>query len=846
MPPAVRRLLAALVVASLLAALLPPVTSPSSARAQEPAPSLSALAAIVFPGATGTPAHYGVYLGDGLLLTTWHAWTLDGDRYTNPDSPLSPSRQVTTYDHDGRRDPGEDLLRLADCAGRWLPLTQADSTCTPFARLSGAAVVFPLAAEGVNDSSVPVKRLIYASREHDIALLAVDADVLAGLGIAPARLSAEPTRAEQPVLAPTRRAGERPVIAQYTLAIGAPALRPSVEASSLGVPWRVPSVLLAANSILDGAPILDAQTGDVIGLAWRPADSLDTPGTWVTPAAVWLHTLYAANDELLSTALAAVLSRAVTVPVAGPLTRGDPLAPDLGNGGIDVQHVALDLVIDPRAGTLQGSAVLAIRATMHRLASFALDAHSLNIQRVLVNGEDAPFTLEGDKLIIALPAPLDYGTQFRAEIAYDARPQPFRSRFMPFFDIGMFFASNQVFTLSEPDGARTWFPGNDHPSDRATYEFRLTVPAPLIAVANGQLVKTVRYDDGTRSFVWRMTEPMASYLALVVVGDYLAIKGRTAGGIPLQHYVYPDRADDARRVFGHTGEVLDALADLLGPYPYSSYGHVVVPQNSMALETQTMTAMPDATLAASELDVFPLLAHELAHSWFGNAVTLGSWGDIWLNEGFATYIEWLARENRLSAEAGIAARTAAEQSLLADTRATPLAYPLPEELFGTASYNKGAWLLHMLRGVIGDDAFFTFLRTYARQFRDRPTSTLDVWRLAERVSGQDLAWFFGQWLLQAGIPRYTLYWSEQESGIEVRLCPDGPGAYRLALPLRLRQGAREEDVLLTVSESGARASFALGFIPGEILPDPAQNVLAQVIVQPIAALPTACPPPAAP
>ncbi|MEW6579571.1 MAG: M1 family metallopeptidase, partial [Chloroflexota bacterium] len=544
--------------------------------------------------------------------------------------------------------------------------------------------------------------------------------------------------------------------------------------------------------------------------------------------------------------LAAVLGRAATEPVLGPLTRGDPLAPDLGNGGIDVQHVALDLTIDPRAGTLEGSATLDIRATMHGLLSFGLDARDLDIQRVTVNGEETPFAVKRDKLIVELPAPLDYGTLFRVEIVYSARPLPFRSRFVPFFDIGMFFTNGQVFTLNEPDGARTWFPCNDHPSDRATYEFRLTVPMPLVAVANGQLVQTVRHDDGTRTFIWRMTAPMATYLALVAAADYIVVKERTADGVSLQDYVYPSSADAARQVFGYTDEALGLLADMLGPYPYSSYGHVVVPHNSMALETQTMTAMPDAVLAASELDVFPLMVHELAHSWFGNAVTLESWDDIWLNEGFATYIEWLAREARLGAEAGIAARAAAERSLLADARGTPLAYPLPEELFGTASYDKGAWLLHMLRGAIGDDAFFAFLQTYAKQFRDRPTSTLDVWRLAESVSGQDLAWFFDQWLLQSGIPRYTLYWSEGDSGIEVLLCPDGSGAYRLTLPLRLRQGVHEENALLAVGEDGARASFALDFVPGEVLPDPTQDVLAQVIVQPIAALPEACPPVPAP
>lgn len=838
-----KRLIVAALLLSLVAAALPP-----TGYAQKSTPTVTSLAALMLPDNPAQPAAYGVYLGHGLVLTNWHPWTLDGDEYVADSPALSPSRQLARYDDDGVLDPGEHLLSLADCSGAWTPLADAGPECAPFARLAGAGVVFPLAGDTWDSTPVPVDRLVYASREYDIALIAVNALAVEARGVLPARLSLVPTGIDHAALAATQTA-DLPVIAPVTCN-GSPERLPAdtTQHAALTGPWRVPSLVVDASDPLPaGSPVFDRESGDLIGLAWRTGGSKTQPESWITPAVLWIHDLYAANDAIGSEALAAVLQNATLAPVDGTPTLDDPIAPGLGNGGIDVLHYALDLALDPGAGTLAGSVTLDVRVTSHRLTTFSLDAYGLAVEHVTIDGADAPFVVKEHKLVVELPAPLNYGATFQAVITYSAAPRPYASRYMPYYQTGVVVDAGRMSALNEPDAAHSWFPCNDHPADRATYDFRLRVAEPLKAIANGQLIVVTPHDDGTQTFVWQMPYPMTTYLALIAAADYAAVTHQSPSGIPVQNYVYRQDAIAGSAVFGYAGEALVMLEQWFGPYPFASYGHVVVPRDSMALETQTMTAMPDSVLTMSEQDLFALVVHELAHQWYGNTVSLASWQDIWLNEGFATYAEWLAREARYGASSSLAARTVSEQALISDSRTTPLAVPQPGELFGTASYDKGAWVLTMLRQQIGDDAFFTLLRTYATTYAGRPTSTLDFWQLAESVSGQDLAWFFDQWLLQAGgIPRYTLYWTETAAGADVLLCATQPGDYRLALPLRFAGHAQTGDVLLAVDGTTARDSYPLPFAPASLTADPDQTVLAQVQVQPIAVLPNACPPPVTP
>ncbi len=825
-------------IAFIALCLIAPL-APQATRAQTSPAPVSALAAIVLPGVKTPPSAFGVYLGNGLVLTNWHPWTLDGRGYTADQPGLSPSRQAPGYDADGVTDPGEAVLDAADCAGTWTPAAQADATCTPFAWFAGAGFTFP-GAEHASGDPVPITELVYASRAYDLAIFAVDAAAVEAQGVQAASLSLIPTGVNFAALAVSPTTDQAAALTPVTIATGTPTLLPQTGYALAG-PWRVPSLAADQPTLPAGAPIFDAESGELIGLVWRSGGSKTQAESWISPAAAWGSDLFGAAAEIDHPGLNAVLSAARTAPTDALPTLDDPLAPGLGNAGIDVQHYALDLAFDMEHNTLSGSATLQVRATVPQLATFSLDAVGLDVTRIAIDDSDVPFVVKEQKVIIQLPAPVAYGTRFEVAITYQAAPQPLTSRYMPYFQIGMFFAGGRVSTLNEPDGARTWFPCNDHPSDRAAYTMHLRVPAPLTAVGNGTLAGTTDHGDGTRTFEWEMPEPMATYLVTLAVADYTAVEEQSPAGIPITNYVYTDRAAAGQTVFSYTGTALALLQDQFGPYPFTSYGHVVVPSVGMALETQSMTTMPDTVLDGTEEDLFTLMVHELAHQWFGDTVTPKWWIDIWLNEGFATYAEWLGREQRYGPESALAARDYSERQLIADQRTTPLAAPEAGEMFGTASYDKGAWVLHMLREQIGDDAFFALLRRYVETFRDRPATTVDFWRLAEEVSGQDLAWFFEQWLMQGGIPRYTLYWTTATAGVnvDVLLCADQPAPYRLDLPLRFN----DSDVLLTVDGAETRAAFSTSTPPTTLSADPDQAVLAQVLVQPIAELPAACPVP---
>jgi hypothetical protein len=825
-----------LLIVALVLILACPAVVPG--YAQKNTPAVTALAAVVLPGVKSAPSSFGVYLGHGLVLTNWHPWTTGGRFFTDANPPLSPSRQVRAYDDDGVTDPGEWILDQADCNGTWLPAEGADPACAPFARIAGAGFIFPLVGDTPDSTPIPVERLLYASRADDIALFAVDALAVEARGVLPVRLSMVAPGADLPVLAAYQLPDQPPGTAPQQLETGTPALLPAIEGRRLSGPWQVWSLVLGA-AVPDGSPVFDRESGDLIGLAWRIAG--DNPAqTWITPAAIWFHDLYAANDQIQNAALAAVLGEATVSPVDGPPTLNDPLTSGLGNGGIDVLHVTLDLAFDMRDQSLIGTVTLDIRATYHQLLTFTLDSYGPEVETVTVDGAEAPFVTKEQKLLIQLPAAVDYGTVFQVAIGYHVRPQPYRSRYMPFFDIGMFFTDGRVSTLNQPDAARTWFPCNDHPSDRATYDIWLRVPEPLTAVANGQLVETILNADPTRTFHWRMDQPMATYLVTVAIGEYEAFSEQTPDGLTITNYVYPDRIDDGREIFAATDDAMIFLEGLIGPYPFASYGHVVAPVVGMALETQAMTTMPDVILDGTGLEYYGLIVHELTHQWFGDTVTPGNWADIWLNEGFATYGDWMSREARFGPEAALAVRSASEQTLISDGRTTPLIAPEPGEMFGIATYDKSAWVLHMLRQEIGDEAFRTLLRTYYETMRTHPTDTLALWQIAEEVSGRDLSGFFTQWLLQGGLPRYTLYWAERDSGADVLLCPTGPGDYRLSLTVRFSANGQTQDAVLNVKEGFARAGFALDFAPANVIVDPDQVVLAQVLVQPITELPAGC------
>lgn len=431
---------------------------------------------------------------------------------------------------------------------------------------------------------------------------------------------------------------------------------------------------------------------------------------------------------------------------AHPTTRsiGDVYTPELGNLGYDVQSYTLQLALDPATPHIQGLTIIDAIATTPNLTQLSLDLVGFTDITVSKDGSRLNHLREGDKLIVELPTLLSQGEPFSLTIAYAGPPTKRRSPYVGFVDtLGMTFTGEMLYVLAEPDGARFWFPNNDHPRDKALYRFELTVPEGLTAVANGllqtELPSTMENGRSATTFIWEHNAPMAPYLATVAVGDFERIESVSPNGVPLRHYVTSVVREDFTRVEAVTGESIDWLSQFLGPYPFEVMGFVTVDSPPTALETQTLSVLSYELVGARTA------VHEIVHMWFGNHVSLNSWSEMWRNEGFATYfsIMWElddhpeALDQRMLEMAG-----AVEQN----EPQYPLRNPPPEQLFGFNTYFKGAIVVHALRRELGDDAFFMGLQLYLERYGGGTASDAQFQAIMEEVSGRSLDNFFNEWL----------------------------------------------------------------------------------------------------
>ena len=433
-------------------------------------------------------------------------------------------------------------------------------------------------------------------------------------------------------------------------------------------------------------------------------------------------------------------------PLPGAASAGDPYAPGEGNGGYDVQNYDLDLRITPRAKPeLAGTATITADAAQ-ALSRFDLDLSGLAVSRVTVGGTPAAYTRTAAKLVVTPPKPLAKG-RFVVSVTYSGTPQEIDDPVMGKY--GWMRTDDGIFVGAEPSGAHTWFPGNDHPGDKATFGFRVTVPRGLTAIANGELIGTATA-GGSATFTWRERDPMATYLAMVDVGRFKVRTGRTPGGIPIYTAIDPTVTTiSLDTLYDETAKVTDAWARLFGPYPFSSTGGVVDDaQAQFALETQTRPEYVAGIVADPAV-----IAHELSHQWFGDSVSPARWSDMWLNEGFATYAEWMWGEREGSGapvQSQFDSRYAqTENGELWDV---PPAAPGRSRLFGRSVYERGAMTLHALRKKVGDVKFFALLRDWAAEHRHANATTWQFTALAERVSGMKLDRFFQVWLYDKGRP----------------------------------------------------------------------------------------------
>ena len=441
----------------------------------------------------------------------------------------------------------------------------------------------------------------------------------------------------------------------------------------------------------------------------------------------------AAATALLATGSLFALSLA---PAAG-----DPFFPHAGNRGYQVVHYDLRLRYARGSGRIHAFARIAAAATRN-LSRFHLDLRGLRVAHVDVGGKRARWRRSGQELIVTPPSQIPSGFPFRVVVSYAGKPEPVTDP--DGSQEGWIPTDDGAAVAAEPQGAPTWFPCNDTLTDKAGYDIAVTAPRPLVGVSNGRL-KAVVGDPRGRTFRWTESEPMTTYLATVAIGRFRLDRSRAAG-VPSWTAIDPS-AGSASEVH-KTGRIVRFFERKFGPYPFDSLGGIVDPSSAgFALETQTRplyTSVPTAGL----------VAHELGHQWFGDSVSLRRWRDIWLNEGFATFAEWMWQAH----EGGPSLRRHFRQAYATPAKDHPAWDPPPgrvggpKHLFAPSVYFRGAMALEALRERVGSHDFYTALRDWTAAHRYANATIGQFVDLVEAVSDRNLGRLFRVWLDHPGKP----------------------------------------------------------------------------------------------
>ncbi|MEU5124051.1 M1 family metallopeptidase [Streptomyces asoensis] len=441
-----------------------------------------------------------------------------------------------------------------------------------------------------------------------------------------------------------------------------------------------------------------------------------------------------------------------------PETLGDPVFPALGNDGYRVGSYHLDLSYDPTTTLVDGTATLELRTT-RALTRLSLDSLGLDVRTVRVGGRAAAFEQVDEKLRITPARALPAGARVTVCVTYSADPRRklAHTAWVP--------TPDGFAICPQPDSAHTVFPCNDHPSDKADFTFRLTVPATLRAVANGSLVRTENLSGDRTAYTYCSRSPIATELVQITVGDYVVKERGGPHGLPLRDVVPVGRAEALEPALALTPGLVEWLEARLGAYPFETYG--LLPCNSddpaafdfTGLETQTLTLYKPNFLLQPEPKIGSHMMHELVHSYFGNSVSPATWADLWLNEGHADFYGLLYRYERGWADSlGLTTLEARMKDTYARgdqwrRSSGPVAAPNAADLFDSQRYLGGVLVLYALRQLIGEDAFHAVERAFLARHRNSSASTEDYIAVATQVGGQDVSGFLRDWLYGTTTPR---------------------------------------------------------------------------------------------
>ncbi|NDZ97651.1 M1 family metallopeptidase [Streptomyces sp. SID6673] len=436
-------------------------------------------------------------------------------------------------------------------------------------------------------------------------------------------------------------------------------------------------------------------------------------------------------------------------PLLGaPLDALDPYLPDNGNLGYRISRYDLELEYKVSPNRLAGIATLTATSFIH-LRRFTLDlASSMSVSRVTIDGKRARHSHRNRKLTITPESPIPPGGALTIVIRYSGSPRPIRG---PWGEVGWEELTDGALCANQPNGAGSWFPCDDHPNAKAPYRFSITTDSPYYALANGVL-ESKRSRAAQTTWVYQQVEPMATYLASVQIGMYKK-KTLATKPVPVEAILPPRLLRNLEVDFGRQIEMVEAFVEMFGPYPFPVYTVVITDDElDIPIEAQSFSIF-GANHCDGSRHAERLVAHELAHQWFGNSVTLTRWRDIWLHEGFACYAEWLWSQRSGGRSAAEWARIYYDKLAAHPVRAT-LADPGPRHMFDDWVYKRGALTLHALRLSIGDGNFFALLRRWTDKYRYGSATTEDFIALAANYSTMSLGPLWDEWLFTAALPAF--------------------------------------------------------------------------------------------
>ncbi|MGW8268677.1 MAG: M1 family metallopeptidase, partial [Longimicrobiales bacterium] len=467
-----------------------------------------------------------------------------------------------------------------------------------------------------------------------------------------------------------------------------------------------------------------------------------------------------------------------------------------------------------------GEADVSIRFVQAGVRELALDLTSVSrgaggngmtVSEVLSDAGSVQWVHEADRLRLTLAEAPETGELRRFTVRYGGVPADG-------LKIGPNgYGERTFFSVNWPDKARQWLPMIDHPYDKATSEFLVTAPVHYQVVANGLLLEETDLGDGQRLTHWKQSVPIPSWLNALGVARFSSRHFGTVNGIPLQTWVFhQDREAGVTTFDGPTRDAMAFFIERIGPYPYEKLANVEAAGMGGGMEHAS--AIFYGARSVTMEPATGLVTHEIAHQWFGDSVTESDWDDVWLSEGFATYLTLLAKEHYEGRDAFVAGLKAARERVWSGEERNPRETVVHDNLtnmenvLSDLQYQKGAWILHMLRWEIGTDQFSAGLREYYRRYRDSTASTADLVRVMEEISGQELDWFFDQWLHRTPSPTLEGSWRyDAGSGqIEIELAQTQPGApYRLGLEVGVFEPGMDNARVEVIRMTGTRQAFRL-------------------------------------